>query len=148
MGTNGFDLTGWRCLACGYSVVSQRDITHFIAYRVIRKQILAEAQRAQLHEFVRSVIHCPPHDEFLTRDSVNNWVTKSGLHIREDNGWLRPCPSCNGNDTAVYRWLLVEEGDYRFVPSHENLPLRSSATSKSEKLLKMFTSLGRRLPRD
>src|SRR5262252_8072180 len=31
MGTIGFELSGWRCLACGYSVVSHRDIDYFIA---------------------------------------------------------------------------------------------------------------------
>jgi len=124
MGTVGFELSGWRCLACGYGVVSHRNIDYFIARRVIRQGFLAEAGR--LREFVRSVIHSRPSDSVLTHQKVVAWAEASGLHVRDNNDWLRPCPVCNSNDTAVYRWLLAEGGP-RFVPSHDNLQVRTGA---------------------
>jgi hypothetical protein len=125
MGSNGFELSGWRCLACGYGVVSLRDIDYFIARRVIRKRILAEAECARLREFVRSLIQSRPSDALLTHERVTHWVNESGLHIRDSNDWLRPCPSCRSDDTAIYRWLPLDEDGYRFVPSEDNLPLRN-----------------------
>ncbi len=127
MGSVGFELSGWRCLACGESVISRRGIDYFIARRVIRQRILAEAERTRLREFVESVARSRPSDPVLTPERVADWAHRSGLHIRDSNDWLRPCPSCGSDDTAVYRWLLVDEDGHRFVPSHENLPLRTGA---------------------
>jgi hypothetical protein len=127
MGSTGFQLSGWRCLACGYGVVSHRDIDYFIARRVIRERLLAEAGRMRLREFVASVARSRPRDAVLTLERVADWANRSGLNIRDSNDWLRPCPCCGSDDTAVYRWLLVEEGDQRFVPSHDNLALRKGA---------------------
>lgn len=127
MGNVDFKLSGWRCLACGYGAVSHRDIDYFIARRVIRRRILAEAERTRLQEFVGSVVRSHPSDAVLTPGRVAAWADRSGLHIREANDWMRPCLSCGSDDTAVYRWLLVDEGGYRFVPSPDNLPLRTHA---------------------
>jgi hypothetical protein len=127
MGIVGFDLSGWRCLACGYGVVSHRDIDYFIARRVIRVRILAAAESTSLREFVGSVVRSRPSDAVLTSEGVADWAGQSDLHIRDSDDWLRPCPSCGSDDTAVYQWLLVDEGGPRFVPSHENLPLRRGA---------------------
>lgn len=127
MGSVGFELSGWRCLACGYGVVSHRDIDYFIARRIIRRHVVFEAGRAGLRKLVASTLRSHPSDATLIPARVANWVTASGLYIRDSNEWLRPCPNCKGNDTAVYRWLYVDEGECRFVPSKDNLRLRSGA---------------------
>lgn len=124
MGTVGFELSGWRCLACGYGVVSRRDIEYFIAHRIIRQRILTEAGQTRLREFVQSVIRTRQTDPVFTSERVAAWADASGLHIRDSNDWLRPCPKCGGNDTAVYRWLLVDKEGHCFVPAHDNLKLR------------------------
>lgn len=125
MGSVGFELSGWRCLECAYGVVSHRDIEYFVARRVIRQHILVEAAQSRLQEFVQSTIRARPTDAVFTHENIVTWVTASGLRVRESNDWLRPCPSCGSDDTAVYRWLLVNERGYKFVPSEDNLPLRS-----------------------
>lgn len=125
MGGIGFELSGWRCLACGQGVVSEQNIDYFVARRVIRNLILAEAARTRLLEFVRSVVSASPTDSILSRDNVAAWITASGLRVRENDDWLRPCPNCGSVDTAVYRWSLVNERGNRFVPSADNLPLQS-----------------------
>jgi len=132
MGTVGFELSGWRCLACGCGVVSHRNIDYFITRRVIRRRILHAAERAQLLEFARSIIHGPLHDEALSHSKVADWVDRSGIQTRDNNDWLRPCPGCGSNDTAVYRWSLADDGACHFVPSHDNLPLRTGVPSRSD----------------
>lgn len=125
MGNVGFELSGWRCLACGYGVVSRRDIDYFLAHRIIRRGILSEAERSRLLEFVQSVVRTRPTDTLFTQANMAAWISASGLNRRDNNDWLRPCPSCGSHDTAVYRWSLLTERGYRFVPSVDNLPLRS-----------------------
>jgi hypothetical protein len=126
MGCVSFELSGWRCLVCGYGVISHRNIDYFIARRIIRQNVVAEAGRAHLREFVASAIRSHPTDVALTPAKVVSWVDGSGLHIRDSNEWLRPCPNCGSEDTAVYRWLLAD-GEHRFVPAHDNLRLRTGA---------------------
>jgi len=124
MGNVSFYLQGWRCLACGYQVVSNYDIENFIARRIIREEILRALDSGQLKQFVESVIKQPPAHKFFTPEAVAIWTQQSGIDLRYEKGWLRPCPKCNGNDTAVYRWDLNEDGDYHFESSADNLPLR------------------------
>jgi hypothetical protein len=100
MGTIGFELTGWRCLACGYGVVSRRDVEYFVARRVIRQRILSAVEQMQLQDFVHAVIETHPADTVFTKERVEAWACASSIHIREGNEWLRPCPSCASNDNS------------------------------------------------
>lgn len=126
MGNIGFELSGWRCLACGYGVVSHRDIEYFVARQVIRRKILTEAEFRHLQGLVTSIVHSHPSDTFLTAEKVVNWASQSGLHLRDKNDWLRPCPNCASNDTAIYRWSFLDNAGYRFIPSSDNLPVRKA----------------------
>jgi hypothetical protein len=124
MGNLGFDLQGWRCLTCGYGTVSNYDIERFIARRIIREEILKFLGSGHLEEFVETVIHGSLSHKILTADSVAILAQNSGIEVRREKGWVRPCPKCNSDDTAVYRWNLIENGDYHFESSADNLPLR------------------------
>jgi hypothetical protein len=139
MGSVGFELSGWRCLLCGYGTVSHKSIDRFIARRVIRRLVLSEASGGRLQELVHSVVKSHPSDAVFTYDGVVSRVKASGLNIRDNDDWLRPCPSCGSNDTAVFRWLLStktgliqllksnrDEG--LFVPAPDNLPLRKKTS--------------------
>jgi hypothetical protein len=127
MGNIGFNLQGWRCLACGYQVVSDYDIEDYIAQKIIREEILKALDSGRLEQFVESVIKQPPSHKIFTPDAVLIWAQRGGIDLRHEKGWLRPCPKCNGNDTAVYRWDLIENGDSHFEPSADNLPLRKKS---------------------
>jgi hypothetical protein len=125
-GQHGFELTGWRCLKCGYGAISRRNIDYFIARRIVRKMILVAAGETGLQQFVGKVVRTRPEDTTLTPATVAEWITRSALHVRERDDWLQPCPSCDGSDTAVYRWLLLANHPRPFVPAPDNLPLRGT----------------------
>jgi hypothetical protein len=127
LGRMGFELSGWRCLACAYGVVSRRNLDAFIARRVIRSRILSAVAGAGLREFVVCTIQANPRDALYTPENVLEWITNGAIHIRDSTAWLRPCPNCASDDTAVYRWSLLEEPNYQFVPSQGNLPLRTDS---------------------
>jgi hypothetical protein len=128
MGNHGFELGGWRCLVCGYGVVSSRSIDYFIARRIIRQRILAAAEHTQLRELVDSVIRSRPVDKTLTTERVANWIEESGLHIRDSNDWVRPCPSCGSDNTAVFGWLPSNESIHPFAPAPWNLSLQNDVS--------------------
>ena len=125
MGETDFVLSGWRCFACGYCVVSHRDIERFIAHKVVREHILEEIDHGHLLEFVRSVIQSPPSDRILSYTNVAEWVAHAGINIREADGWFRPCSNCNSEHTGAYRWSLSDSQE--FIPSKSNLNIRKSA---------------------
>jgi hypothetical protein len=127
MGNVSFNLQGWRCLNCGYEVVSNYEIERFIARKIIREEILKALDSGHLEQFVESVIQQPPSHKIFTSDAIAIWAQRNGIDLRHEKSWLRPCPKCNGNDTAVYRWNLIENGDFRFEPSADNLPLRKKS---------------------
>lgn len=127
MGSAVSVLSGWRCLSCGYQVASTSDIEWFIASGIIRESILNALDEGHLLQFVVSVIReLPDHDDFKYQ-SVAEGAKASGINLRSENGWLRPCPECGSNDTAVYRWCLANKRDFHFEPSTDNLPLRKKA---------------------
>jgi hypothetical protein len=127
LGNIGFDLQGWRCLSCGYEVVSNDDIERFIAGKIIREEILKALDSGHLEQFVESVIQQPPSHNIVTPDAVAIWAKQSGIELRHEKGWLRPCPKCNSNETAVYRWNLIENDNFHFESSTDNLPLRKNS---------------------
>lgn len=120
----GFEITGWRCLVCGYGVVSKHNIDHFVASRVIRDAVLEAAADAKLQELVRSVVEQKPSNSTLSNETVAVWVRNGGIEIRESQDWLQPCPACKADDTAVYRWRFTNKNGERFIPSDDNLPVR------------------------
>jgi hypothetical protein len=115
-GTVGLVLTGWRCLACGHSQVSYYDIRAFIATVAVR-----EALKRGIDP-VLQLWHRKEDVEAL--GEMINVATKSGIIVTHDKAWMRPCPSCKGNDTCVYRWNL-ENG--LFVADADNLPMEGKS---------------------
>ena len=130
LGNTGFELSGCRCLDCGYAAISDREIDYFIARQVIRQRILEEAARTRLREFVRTVIHSPPSDPLLSHQKIVDLIASSGVQLRRCNDWIRPCPNCGSEDTCVYSWLFAGDA---LVPAEGNLPLKKATFKKTHK---------------
>lgn len=129
MGSIGVEIEGWRCLTCGYGAVSRRDIDYFIARRAIREAVLEAAADAKLREFVRSFVEKKPSNNALSNDTVAGWVRNGGIEIRASSEWLRACPACNSDDTAIYRWQFTKQDRGKFIPSADNLAVRGGKAS-------------------
>jgi hypothetical protein len=126
----GLEISGCRCLSCGYGAVSTRDIDYFVARRVVRDAVLKALANDEIRELVRSIVDQRPSENSLSNNAVMDWLTKGDIHIREVSSWLRPCPSCNGDNTAVYRWQFSKQDGGKFVPSNDNLPIQHVRSSK------------------
>ncbi len=127
MGTIGCQLSGWMCFGCGYGVVSNRDIDGFVAYRIIREEILKSVSCCGLRGLVGRVVRKPPSNSSINHKMVLTWVEQSGINVRIENGWWCPCPSCASEDTGVYRWDFVGNPQCNFRPAAHNLPVGRKA---------------------
>ena len=119
-GTTGLVLSGWRCLTCGHAQVTARGVRSLIAAievrRALRDGITKRTPSDTLLELWRA-----PEDSEAVRLLVER-ARARGIGHSDTDGWMRPCPACGSDDTCVYRW---RDGGARFVPTEDNLPLRS-----------------------
>ena len=127
LGRVGFDLQGWRCLTCGLQVVSDHEMDRFIARRVIRELIHEALNFGSLIELVESVIRGRPAHKLFSPENVLTWLQRGGIKARLGKDWFRPCSSCGSDNTAVYRWALLDVGEFRFEARTDNLPVRGAA---------------------
>ncbi len=121
--TDDRKLHGWRCLQCGHSEASSRDIENLIAQDVVPKLIFQSCQRCTLDKLVDQSLAFDIPDLDTMRQSLATEVTGCGIALVDRDGWMRPCPNCGNNDTAVYRWRLVVSDELGFEPADDNLPM-------------------------
>jgi hypothetical protein len=50
-------------------------------------------------------------------------VIASSISLSARAGWMRPCPNCSSDNTAVYRWKRAANKESGFEPTDDNLPL-------------------------
>lgn len=64
------------------------------------------------------------------REKLKKIIANSDINYITGNRWMRPCPCCGSEDTAVYRWNKITKKGFllptqtKFVASSDNLPLR------------------------
>lgn len=123
-------IQGSRCLACGYSELSESDVDNFIAPKIINEEIVKALSEGGLIELIDKVIHMNLPQIDFEREKIKRIINKSNISFTTLHRWMRPCPKCGSDDTAVYRWnrtkkktMLMKEIE-RFESSEDNLPLR------------------------
>ena len=125
MGTVGTSLDGWRCLHCGHREVTPKDIDRYLAYHRVRHDIIAAYKGGVLGRLIDQVLALDFPDHPEARRVVADAARTSGISVREREGWMRPCPKCRSNDTAVCYWAKARRhGAFRLV----NRPFASGTT--------------------
>jgi len=117
-------LQGWRCLQCGHSETSTRSIEGVIADTLIPSAVFRACENRTVVELVDEVLAAEPSEAPKLREQLTTLIRSSDSDLNDRDGWMRPCPSCGSDDTAVYRWILDPESQASFVPSDDNLPLK------------------------
>jgi hypothetical protein len=117
-------LHGWRCLECGHGETNSYEIENHLA-RGFLPELLKSAKTGQeLMALVDSAFTIEFEGLHEARNEVRQMILDSGIKIVDREGWMRPCPQCGSNDTAVYRWELKNK---TFRASKDNLPLNKAA---------------------
>jgi hypothetical protein len=117
-------LQGWRCLRCGHSEASHRDIEFLVAQAVVPDMVFRSCELLTLDQLVDQTLACDINGMDNMRIKLAVAVRASGISLNDRKGWMRPCPNCGKDDTAVCRWKLIINDGFRFEPSDDNLPLR------------------------
>jgi len=115
-------IQGWRCLECGHGEVSDDNINYYIAQTIVPAHLLEACISNKLIPAVKDLLNLNIDNLDDLTTSVNHSITKSLIDINNREGWMRSCPSCRSNDTAVYRWYYSEG---KFVPGEDNLPVKT-----------------------
>ena len=118
-------LQGWQCLRCGHGEASNRDIESLIAQDVVPNMVFQSCERSTLDKLVDQTLACDIPGLGNVRQSLAAAITGCGVALTDRDGWMRPCPNCGEDDTAVYRWRLVVNGGLQFEAADDNLPMRT-----------------------
>jgi len=130
MGRYIYKLQGWRCLSCGYSDLSLNEIENYIAYILERNGIIQAIISNNLIHYTKQTFQLDVPEAHGYRENLKKIVTDSNIVITNRIGWLRPCPKCSSEDTAIYRWEKRKKRKWLFSqeeifkPSDDNLQMR------------------------
>lgn len=122
-------LQGYRCLDCGYSEITEYEIECYISKRVVGEMIRSAINRDELLNVVKKIHSLEIDGLEKEREKVKRLASESSITVTQREGWLRPCPKCDTDNTAVYRWVTKEKKSFfwknriLFTPSQDNLPL-------------------------
>jgi hypothetical protein len=118
------EIQGWRCLDCGFGKVTKTNIENFIAPKVLKSMMIRAINNNSLLECVEDVLNLNIPNREKEYLKAKELVVRSGITVEEINAeWMRPCPNCHNNNTAVYRWKVSKGliGKSRLIPAESNL---------------------------
>jgi hypothetical protein len=117
-------LHGWRCLKCGHGETNSYDIENYLAKVFLPKYLSKVENETELIALVDSAFTVEFEGIDEARSQLRQMIFNSGIMIVERESWMRPCPKCGSDGTAVYRWKLSND---IFLASKDNLPLKKNA---------------------
>ncbi len=121
-------LHGWRCLDCGYAETSPRRIEQFLVQEVLPAAIASIGQASGLRSAVDATLALDFPGLQASRERLTTAVLGSQIHVQDRKGWVRPCPNCGSDHTAMYRWQYAAAEQPPFRPAADNLPLKDSSS--------------------
>lgn len=117
-------IQGWRCLECGYGEISESDIHYYLARTIVPIKLLQACTSNILIPTIKNLLNGTIDKSSPLFLGVKQSITQADIKIINRDGWMRPCPSCNSDDTVVYRWHHSKDG---LVAGEDNLPIKSEA---------------------
>jgi hypothetical protein len=116
-------LHGWRCLKCGHAETSSYNIENYLAKALMPNLLNHAKNEKELKALVDSAFTIEFEGVDEARNQTRRMILDSEIKIIDREGWMRPCPKCGSDDTAVYRWELSKNN---FNASKDNLPLKKA----------------------
>ncbi|WP_321515970.1 DUF6966 domain-containing protein [Marinifilum fragile] len=120
-------IQGWRCLECGYGEVSKVEIESYIANKFVPILLRQKIESGDVCKIVNISELTIEEQVVEHRRKVISAVEKSEIRLIERaDKWMQPCPNCDSDNTAVYRWNFNENSDLgEITPSSDNLKLKT-----------------------
>jgi len=120
-------VSGARCLACGYAELTLPNIDSAIADDLVPNLLFEACSTDTLSEAIDRVLTLKLPGLSDMRGRLVSAAGTSSIHISKREEWMRPCPNCGADDSAVYRWAYIAGSPPRFEPTADNIRLRRSA---------------------
>ena len=98
------DLSGWRCLSCGYEETQPKDIENTLARIMLPRQLSMAETEQKLIGVVDDTLSQNFPGIMLLREQLEAIVQNNRIAIVERGGWMRPCPQCGSHEAEVYQW--------------------------------------------
>jgi hypothetical protein len=117
-------LHGWRCLQCAHAETRPHDIDDYLAKEILPNLASRPKSEQDWRMLVDAAFTGLLDGLAAARGELTQTILKSGIKIADREGWMRPCPSCGSDNTAVYRWELAGTV---FQASTDNLSLQKRA---------------------
>lgn len=115
-------IQGWRCLLCGYGQVSKLDIRYSVAEAMVPVLLFEAAEVGSLEKLVSEALGLRIQGVKEAEARSKEVIESANIKVVDaQRGFMRPCPHCGEEDTAVYRWSI--KGAV-VSPSDDNLPLK------------------------
>ncbi|QDU26892.1 hypothetical protein ETAA8_19760 [Anatilimnocola aggregata] len=138
-------ISGFRCLACGYAEITSRDIDTAIANAIVPILLFEACERSTLLDAIKRVLALELPDLEDRRNRLITAAQASNVQIASRETWMRPCPNCRADDSAIYRWTYVDGSPPKLSPTLDNSRLRASASPDQQQHYKLqrWTSAAR-----
>ena len=124
---NGKEIQGWRCLECGYSEISKNGIESYIANKFVPHILKEKIEKGELTSISKIKELRNLEKVVIKRNELISTIKKSEIKLTEKTDkWKKPCPSCNSENKAVYRWNFIENSEIKeIIPSENNLKTKN-----------------------
>jgi len=70
------------------------SLDRYLAYRRIRRDLIAAYKAGALGSLIDQVLALDFPDLPAARRTVADAARRSGISVREREGWMQPCPNC------------------------------------------------------
>lgn len=119
-------IQGWRCLECGYGEISEVGIESYIANKYVPILLRQKIESGDVHKIVDISKLTTEEQVVEHKKIVISAIKRSEIRLIEGaDKWMRPCPNCDSDNTAVYRWNFNTNSDLgELTPSGDNLELK------------------------
>lgn len=102
-------IQGWRCASCGHAEITDTDIEWWAA-RILVPAYVSDSSLEQDPELVFAILSGQLIGAAESRADVIARAHASGIHYTFRDGIMRPCPACESEDTADFRWIFAGGG--------------------------------------
>ncbi|MCB1201021.1 MAG: hypothetical protein KDK41_10275 [Leptospiraceae bacterium] len=116
------EISGERCLDCGYAIIPDNKIDQFILDNIIPSWVLWASVNNRLIDLVNRILQWQRTELDELKQEICDCIRRSSIEIR-GSMWSKKCPQCKSKDHAVYRWKLRSSKKSRFFPVKNNIKL-------------------------
>lgn len=109
-------LQGWKCGICGHAEISPIEVEKYVARAELRTAVMDALARGLLALVSEVLSGKLPAGVEPKREWIFRSIENVGVALQPRSEWMRPCPRCGSEDTAIAYWS-VDDRTHSLVPA-------------------------------